>query len=141
MKNKINVTIYRYFAVAIIGLISFSGAYSFSNGNNNKKTKKNDAVKTFDVVKVADAPMDVSISNDEEILMKELMKRISRDYKTTNITIAIDDVQIEKISAGKAEFIGKGEVKIGELVWNTINFDVVLDENKKPSKIVYEIKE
>ncbi len=141
MKNKIKFSIYRFFALAIIGLISISGAYSFSNGNKNKKAKKTEAVKTVDIIKVADAPMDVSISNDEEILMKELLKKISRDYKTTNITIAIDDFKIEKISAGRAEFIGKGEVKIGEFVWNTINFDVILDKNKKPAKIEYEIKE
>ncbi len=143
MKNKIKVTIYRFFAVAIVGLVSFSGVYSFSNDNTNKnkKTKKIEAVKTVDIVKGADVPAEVSISNDEEVLMKELMKKISRDYKTTNITIAIDDFKIENISADKAEFIGKGEIKIGEFVWNTINFGVVLNKNKKPTKIEYEIKE
>lgn len=138
MKNKIKFSIKRFISVAVINLLAFSFIYSFPSVNG--KTKKDPVKKRVDLVKVADAPIDDSVVNNEEVLMKELMKKISQDYKTTNITIAIDEFDKENIALDKQEFVGKGEVKIGEIEWNTINFDVVLDKNKKPVQIKYEIK-
>jgi hypothetical protein len=78
---------------------------------------------------------------NEEILTKELMTRISRDYKTENIVIAIDSVENIEAAAGEKKFLGSGEVRVGDLVWNRIKFDVVLDaETQKASKIVYKIE-
>lgn len=80
-------------------------------------------------------------TSNEDVLMKELMKQIRSDYKTENIVIAIDAVE----NVGKVEksekFLGVGEVRIGDLVWNKIKFDVALDtETKKASKVVYKIE-
>lgn len=141
MKNKINYWMNKFFTIVFIGLLSFSGAYSFSgNGKTNKKNSKKEIVKKINDVKIATVPKYDADTNNEEILMKELMKKISQDYKTTNITIAIDSFEQERISINKEEFKGKGEVKIGEVEWNTISFDVVLGEDKNPSKIEYKIQ-
>jgi hypothetical protein len=77
---------------------------------------------------------------DEEILMRELMKQVSRDYKTDQITIAIDGFEANKAANNQSNLKGMGEIKIGEVEWNKINFDVVLDADKKATKIVYSIK-
>ena len=75
----------------------------------------------------------------EEILMKELMKKVSVDYKTASIVIAIDGFELVPSADGKA-FKGNGEIKIGEVEWSKINFDVVLDDENKPAQIKYDIK-
>lgn len=82
-----------------------------------------------------------SAAAGEEVLMKELMTRLSRDYKTGNIVIAIDSVENVEAATGEKKFLGAGEVRVGDLVWNRIKFDVVLDaETQKASKIVYKIE-
>ena len=84
---------------------------------------------------------DYNPTASEEVLMKELMTRISRDYKTENIVIAIDAVENVETAAGEKKFLGVGEIRVGDLVWNRIKFDVVLDaETQKASKIVYKIE-
>jgi len=83
---------------------------------------------------------DYAPNADEEILMKELMKQISRDYKTEQITIAIDGFETNKAANNQKNLKGIGEIKIGEVEWNKINFDVVLGADKKATKIVYHIK-
>ena len=89
-----------------------------------------------------EAPADTHApSSNEEILMKELMTKISRDYKTENIVIAIDAV--EKVAGGNDanKFLGVGEVRIGDMVWNKIKFDVVLDaQTGKADRVVYRVE-
>jgi hypothetical protein len=76
-------------------------------------------------------------TSTEDVLMKELMKQIKNDYKTENIVIAIDAVE----DVGSEKFLGVGEVRIGDLMWNKIKFDVVLDaETKRANKIVYKLE-
>ncbi len=77
---------------------------------------------------------------NEETLMKELMSKIKKDYRTENIVIAFDTVEnIENIT-GERKFLGFGEVRIGDFVWSKIKFDVVLDaQTQKANKIVYQI--
>lgn len=77
---------------------------------------------------------------DEEVLMKELMKQVSRDYKTDQITIAIDGFETSKAANNQSNLKGIGEIKIGEVGWNKIRFDVMLDAGQKATKIVYDIK-
>jgi hypothetical protein len=84
---------------------------------------------------------DYNPNANEEVLMKVLMSKISRDYKTENIVIAIDAVENIANSDGEKKFLGVGEVRVGDLVWNRIKFDVVLDEKtQKANKIVYKIE-
>lgn len=80
-------------------------------------------------------------SANEEILMKELMKQIRQDYKTENIVIAIDSVEKVENANNESKFLGVGEVRIGDLVWNSIKFDVVLNaQTQKANKIVYKVE-
>ena len=81
-------------------------------------------------------------TGNEEILMKVLMGKISRDYKTENIVIALDSVENVANVNGEKKFLGIGEVRVGDMVWNQIKFDVVLDaKTQKANKIVYKIEE
>ena len=84
---------------------------------------------------------DYAPSSDEEILMKELMGKISRDYKTENVVIAIDGMENVSNVTNQKEFTGIGEVRIGTLVWNKIKFDVVVDKaTNKATKVIYKVE-
>lgn len=80
-------------------------------------------------------------TSTEEVLMKEVMKQIGKDYKTDNIVIAIDGFEdVSKLNNQK-EFTGVGEVRIGDFVWHKIKFDVVFgSESQSANKIIYKIE-
>ena len=82
---------------------------------------------------------DYAPSAVEEILIHELMKQISRDYKTDQITIAIDGFETTEAANSQKNLKGNGEIKIGEVEWSKIKFDVVLNTEKKATKIIYDI--
>ena len=80
-------------------------------------------------------------TSSEDILMKELLTKIRSDYKTENIVIAIDALENVGSTSTGEKFLGVGEVRIGDLVWNKIKFNVVLDaETKKANRVVYKIE-
>lgn len=81
------------------------------------------------VVESDDAPDKV-----ESTLMREIMSRIHKDYKTTDIVIAIDDFQ--KIDPQNNTYKGSGEVRIGGMMWKQIDFEVKLDDKNKTAKDV-----
>ena len=95
----------------------------------------------YNFVNVENAP-EFTATSTNEVLIKELMKQISKDYKTDNIVIAIDGFEdISKLNNRK-EFTGIGEVRIGDFVWKKIKFDVVIgDKNQPGSKIFYKLEE
>ena len=82
---------------------------------------------------------DFAPTSTEEILMQEIMKQVSADYKTDSVVIAIDGFETTQFG-GQKMFKGNGEIKIGEVEWSKINFDVVLGSDNKPAKIKYDIK-
>jgi hypothetical protein len=85
--------------------------------------------------------LEYALLSNEEVLMKELMGKISQDYKTENVVIAIDGVEDVSSVTKQKEFTGIGEVRIGTLVWNKIKFDVVLDKTTNTAtKINYKIE-
>ncbi len=90
----------------------------------------------------AEAPADIyAPTSNEEILMKELMTKIRHDYKTENIVIAIDTVEKVEGTNDANKFSGVGEVRIGDMVWNKIKFDVVLDaQTRKANRVVYRVE-
>lgn len=79
-------------------------------------------------------------SSEEEILMKEIMKQISHDYKTQEIVIAIDNFEAADSPGNKVQYKGAGEVRIGEIQWSKIDFKVVLNSDKTAAKIEYKIQ-
>ena len=78
-------------------------------------------------------------SSTEEVLMKELMKKVSADYKTDSVVISIDGFDAVETANGK-EFSGNGEIKIGEVEWKKIKFDVILASDNRASKIKYDVQ-
>lgn len=76
----------------------------------------------------------------EDMLMKQIMTQISKDYKTTNIVISIDGFDASQLNSNQTKYNGYGEVRIGEQ-WKKINFNVVLDsQNQTADKISYEVQ-
>lgn len=145
---KVNLTSVRESRISA-EQISFEGdGICFVTEENNQlplrfNAKFNTSKKTitdieYDFVKAVPA---FAPSSNEEILMQELMKQISKDYGTQNIVIAIDGYEDVSKLTGKNEFTGVGEVRIGDFSWNKIKFDIVLSpENKTASKLVYKVE-
>lgn len=79
-------------------------------------------------------------TSEEEVLMQELMRQISRDYKTQEIVISIDNFEASEGAPNKIQYKGFGEVRIGALQWSKINFDVTLGTDKSAAKVLYKIK-
>lgn len=79
-------------------------------------------------------------TTDEEFLMRHLLKKIAADYKTENVVIAIDGFETESSAGSATEYKGMAEVRIGDVEWKRIDFDVVLDEKKEAAKVVYKLR-
>ena len=78
----------------------------------------------------------------ESNLMKGLMTQISKDYNTTNIVIAIDGFDTAQLTSNQTKYEGIGEVRIGDLEWRKIKFNVVLDsQNQTATRILYTVQE
>lgn len=128
-------------------LVDFKGsAYCLLKSENNQLPIKFEAKINPRTQIVSDINYSFVEENDEyapstteEILMKELMKKVSVDYKTESITIAIDGFEVVPSADGKV-LKGNGEIKIGEVGWSKINFDVMFDDENKPARIKYDIK-
>ena len=106
----------------------------------NFEAKVNPVRKVVADVQYKFVESDYAPSADEEVLMRELMKQISRDYKTDQITIAIDGFETLGAANSQKNLKGNGEIKIGEVEWSKIKFDVMLNADKKATKITYDIK-
>lgn len=79
-------------------------------------------------------------TTDEEILMRHLLKKISADYKTENVVIAIDGFDTNNAAENQKEYKGLAEVRVGEVEWKRIDFDVVLNSDNKAEKVEYKLK-
>lgn len=77
---------------------------------------------------------------EEELLMKELMKQISRDYKTQDVVIALDGFEQYQNAPDQVQYKGVGEVRIGALYWTKINFDIMLSENQTAKSVKYNLQ-
>lgn len=80
-------------------------------------------------------------SASEDVLMKEIMRQISKDYKTDQIVIAIDGFESTKLNETQKNVKGLGEVRVGDLVWKKITFDVVMNADNKAAKVNYKIEQ
>lgn len=105
------------------------------------EAKLNKTNNAFEDVTYVFVESEYAPSAGEEVLMKELMKQISSDYKTDQITIAIDGFETVKINENQKSVKGLGEVRVGDLVWNKITFDVVINGDNKASKVEYKIEQ
>lgn len=105
------------------------------------EAKFNLAKQTIDDIKYTFVESEYAPTSEEETLMKELMRQISRDYKTQDIVIALDNFETSASVGNKLHYKGIGEVKIGAVQWSRIDFDITLNSDKKAAKIEYKIKE
>lgn len=96
---------------------------------------------SFEVVNYVFVDGEYAPVSSEEVLMKELMQKIGADYQTSDITIAIDAFELTKINETEKGAKGAGEIRVGDLVWNKLTFDIILNDENKASKIVYKIEE
>lgn len=104
------------------------------------EAKFNRAGKVIDDVQYTFVESEYAPASEEEVLMKEIMKQISRDYKTREIVIAIDNFESSDSLENKVQYKGVGEVKIGGIQWSRINFNVVLNSDKTAAEIEYKIQ-
>jgi hypothetical protein len=79
-------------------------------------------------------------TTDEEILMRHLLKKIAADYKTDNVVIAIDGFETENMLNSQKEYKGLAEVRVGDVEWQRIDFDVVLNGDKNAEKVEYTLR-
>jgi len=79
-------------------------------------------------------------STDEEFLMKHLLKKIAADYKTEEVVIAIDGFDTQNSIENQKEYKGTAEIRVGEVEWKKINFDVMLNARNEASKVEYSLK-
>ena len=113
--------------------------FSFSTDNNGVSVTN----LNYEFLEADVAPAEIS-SNDapdkvESTLMREIMKQIHNDYKTTQIVIAIDD--FEKVDLQTNVYKGSGEVRVNGLIWKQIDFKVKLDgKNEKAKDVNYKIE-
>lgn len=104
------------------------------------EAKINLAKQTVDDIQYTFVESEYAPSSEEEVLMKELMKQISQDYKTQEIVIALDNFTTSGSVENKVQYKGIGEVRIGSLGWSKINFDVILNSDKTAAKIEYKVQ-
>lgn len=77
---------------------------------------------------------------EEDFLMKHLLNQIGKDYKTTEVVIAINGYETKENELRQKEFVGTAEVRIGQLEWRKINFDVITADDAIPIKVEYDFE-
>lgn len=83
----------------------------------------------------------VALSENETFVTRQLMEKIKADYKTENIVVAIDFLNDKNSDNGAKTFTGAGEVRVGDLVWKKISFEIVADrENQIGAAVKYKIQ-
>lgn len=91
--------------------------------------------------KFVEAESEFAPSLAEDNLMLELMTQISKDHKTTNITISIDKFDSARNSANQMQYQGVGEVRIGDFEWRRIEFNVTVNaQNQAAEKVLYNLQ-
>ena len=79
-------------------------------------------------------------SGAEDVLTKELLNKLSLDFKTTNIVISLDEFEGQNNLTAQNSITGAGEVRIGDFVWKKLEFNVSLDKGSI-KKINYKLED
>jgi hypothetical protein len=81
-----------------------------------------------------------SLSENETFVTRQLMEKIKADFKTENIVVAIDYLN-ENLNNGAKAFTGAGEVRLGDMVWKKISFEIVAESaNQNGATVKYKIQ-
>ncbi len=81
-----------------------------------------------------------SPNTDEDKLMTALMNKLSKDFSTQDVVIAIDDTEGVSRSNSSKAYTGSGEVKLKNGNCKKINCTVELNPNRTASSVVYAVK-
>lgn len=82
-----------------------------------------------------------SLTENETFVTRQLMEKIKADYKTENIVVALDFLNDNNSDNGAKTFTGAGEVRIGDLVWKKISFEIVAgSDNQNGAAVKYKIQ-
>ncbi|MDQ3799426.1 MAG: hypothetical protein M3384_08250 [Acidobacteriota bacterium] len=82
-----------------------------------------------------------TLSENETFVTRRLMEKIKADFKTENIVVAIDFLNDENTADGAKAFTGGGEVRLGDMVWKKISFEIVAEgANRTNATVKYKIQ-
>lgn len=104
------------------------------------EAKVNPVAEVVDNVAYAFVESNYAPSTDEEFLMKHLLKKLAADYKTEEVVIAIEGFETQNAEKNQREYKGSAEIRVGEVEWKKINFDVMMNAKNEASKIEYNLK-
>jgi hypothetical protein len=104
------------------------------------EAKVNPVAEIVDDVAYAFIESNYAPSTDEEFLMKHLLKKLAADYKTEEVVIAIEGFDTQNAAQNQKEYKGSAEIRVGEVEWKKINFDVMMNAKNEASKVEYNLK-
>ncbi|HEX8738154.1 MAG TPA: hypothetical protein VF721_22660 [Pyrinomonadaceae bacterium] len=103
-------------------------------------SNRNIADVAYNFVEAEDTNEQNSLSENETYVTRQLLEKLKADYKTENIVVAIDYLNENQTSGAKA-FTGAGEIRLGDMVWKKISFEIVAgSENQTDAAVKYKIQ-
>jgi hypothetical protein len=95
----------------------------------------------YNFVEAEDASESNSLSENETYVTRQLLEKIKSDFKTENIVVAIDYLNDKNMENGAKAFTGAGEIRLGDMVWKKISFEIVGNtENQEGAQVKYKIQ-
>ncbi|CAN5536749.1 hypothetical protein BH10ACI1_BH10ACI1_34280 [soil metagenome] len=102
------------------------------------EAKFNTSKQAVEEIKYTFLDSEYAPTTEEDFLTTHLLNQLSIDYKSQEVVIAIDNYELKEVIAGVKEYKGSADIRVGQLEWRKINFDVFMTENKTPVKVEYD---
>lgn len=83
--------------------------------------------------------LDSEAEINNNFLQKLVIKKIGNDFKTNEVAVAMDQVELIEEVGNREKYRGYGEVRIGSLVWKKIRFEINLTADSE--QILYKLDE
>lgn len=102
---------------------------------------RNVADVNYNFVEAEETSTTDSLSENETFVTRRLLEKMKLDFKTENIVVAIDYLNDKNTENGSKAFTGAGEVRLGDMVWKKISFEIVAeDENQMSATVKYKLQ-
>ncbi|HEX8367950.1 MAG TPA: hypothetical protein VF604_05370 [Pyrinomonadaceae bacterium] len=102
---------------------------------------KNVADVAYNFVEAEEIVESNSMSENETFVTRRLLEKIKADFKTENIVVAIDYLNDKNLDNGTKAFTGAGEIRLGDMVWKKISFEIAAgSENQTDAAVKYKIQ-
>ncbi|HEX9960345.1 MAG TPA: hypothetical protein VGB00_05405 [Pyrinomonadaceae bacterium] len=102
---------------------------------------RNIADVAYNFVETEETSESNTLSENETFVTRQLLEKIKSDFKTENIVVAIDYLNDKNLDNGAKAFTGAGEIRLGDMVWKKISFEVVGNiENQNGAAVKYKIQ-